>query len=93
MWCVHTLLASTLHRYRLKRRRSEEGTHNEKGVIGAWFLTIETSNTSTVYLKSCNGDAHGYVISMPFVVYLYMGLNHDWHILYTYGVRSRCSFQ
>ncbi len=48
MWCVHTLLASTLHRYRLKRRRSEEGTHNEKGVIGAWFLTIETSNTSTV---------------------------------------------
>lgn len=50
-----------------KRRRMMEGGNNirKKGVIGAWFRTIETSNISTVYSKSCNDDAHGYVINMP----------------------------
>lgn len=34
-----------------------------KSVIDAWFLTLETSNTSNNIRKPCNDDAHGYVIS------------------------------
>ena len=64
----------------------------KKGVIGACFLTVETSNTS-VCSETCNGDAHRCVINMPFVVYPYMGIKPRLALLYTYGVRSRCSFQ